>query len=64
MRKIGVRAQAALEYLFVIGLVLLVLIPLFSFSLNRANVSITLSDASTAVNLIAKTAVFKKSDIK
>lgn len=56
MKKIEVRGQAALEYLFVVGLVLLVLIPLFSLSYNRANVSTTLSDASTAANLITKTA--------
>ncbi|MBS3145658.1 hypothetical protein J4414_02550 [Candidatus Woesearchaeota archaeon] len=56
MGKIEVKGQAALEYLFVVGLILLVLIPLFSLSYNRVNVSVTLSDASTAANLIAKTA--------
>ncbi len=56
MGKIEVKGQAALEYLFVVGLILLVLVPIFSLSFSRTNVSTTLSDASLAVNLIAKTA--------
>ena|SRR3989344_7035686 len=56
MKKKVIKGQAALEYLFVVGLVLMILIPLSNLAFKRANVSVTLSDASTAINLIAKTA--------
>ena len=50
------KAQASIEYLIIIGLVLLITIPLFQYGLSKSTESIRYQQAADAVNVIARTA--------
>ena len=47
------KAQASMEYLLIVGILLVVLVPLFLFSLNSATTSIRFNEAKEAVETIA-----------
>src|SRR3989338_1476221 len=48
------RAQAAVEYVIILGIVLLVLIPIFYYSLSESNRTTRLNQASDIVNILAR----------
>ncbi len=50
------KAQVALEYLFVAGIGIFVLIPIFYYALTYASESLSISQAQNTVDDIAKTA--------
>ncbi len=50
------KAQVATEYLFILGLILLVLIPLLYYATKESTSTLGLNDAQDAVQTLAKTA--------
>jgi uncharacterized protein (UPF0333 family) len=50
------RGQASLEYIGIVGIVLVLLIPLFFYAVNKSSENIKLNQASDTVNTIAKAA--------
>lgn len=50
------RGQASVEYVIIVGVILVALIPLFFYSLNKVNQEIKISEADDTVNSVANAA--------
>lgn len=50
------KSQASVEYLMIIGLVLIVVIPLFYYAFSQSNINVKINQADDAVNTLAKAA--------
>ncbi len=56
MKNISNKAQMAVEYMIIMGLVILVTIPLFYYAMSESNINVQLNNANDAVNTLARAA--------
>ena len=52
----GKKGQSSIEYVLIVGMILVALIPLFVYSINKVNSEIKIHQADDAVNTVANAA--------